>query len=265
MKVIENGRGLVVGFEEIDFAKYPDLEVVGYNTTGEDHIPWHELNKRSIRAITLKGETEFLQSITSTSEHTIGLMIALARNYKRAFRTLDREIGHRLSGKTLGIIGVGRVGKQVINMTKGLGLYCWGFDPRGGLDKELTDLSLSGGGKVMMGSQIEIPLSNADYISLHIPLEGNEGFFTKEMFKQMKPTAYFINTSRAGVVEKGALLWALEHNEIAGAATDFIEDDLLTYKGDNLLLTNHLGGNTIEDRKATEEFMTNKVKEYLEK
>jgi len=236
MRVIENGKGLVAGFEEIDFAKYPNLEVVGYNTTGIDHIPWDELNKRSIRAITLKGETEFLQTITSTAEHTIGLMIALARNYKRAFRTLDREVGHRLAGRHLGVIGRGRVGNQVIEIAKGIGMRTF-----------------------------EQPLIGYDVVSLHIPLEDNEGFFTKEMFKQMKPTAYFINTSRAGVVEKGALLWALENNEIAGAATDFIEDDLLTYKGDNLLLVNHLGGATEEDMQATEEFMEQKVKEYLEK
>jgi len=249
MKVIENGRGLVAGFEEINFHLFPDLEVVGYNTTGIDHINVHEHASRGITIITLKGETEFLQTITSTAEHTIGLMIALARNYKSAFKTQEREIGHRLLGKKLGIIGFGRIGQQMWDIGEALGMLPIVYE---------SDEHLFKG-------QVGVVVRNVDFLSLHIPLEDNEGFFTKEMFKQMKPTAYFINTSRAGVVEKGALLWALENNEIAGAATDFLEPDLLTYEGDNLIITNHLGGATFEDMEKTEEFMTNKVKEYLEK
>jgi len=251
MKIIENGKGIVAGFEEIDFDKYPDLKVVGYNTTGEDHINAQEHVTRGIKIITLKGETEFLQSITSTSEHTIGLMIALARNYKRAFNeTEERIVGHRLAGKNILIFGNGRIGEQVGATILRLGMKGT-FATRGAM-------------KLKYKRKLFKRISSSDYITLHIPLENNEGFFTKEMFKQMKPTAYFINTSRSKIVEDGALLWALENKEIAGAAVDFVDDPgLLGYKGDNLILTNHLGGATVEDMQKTEEFVTQKVKKYI--
>ena len=86
------------------------------------------------------------------------------------------------------------------------------------------------------------------------------------MFKQMKPTAYLINTSRSGIIERGALKYALENNIIAGAAVDFVDDpELIEYadKHTNLILTNHLGGATVEDMEATEQFIENKVREYI--
>ena len=85
------------------------------------------------------------------------------------------------------------------------------------------------------------------------------------MFSQMKSTAYLINTSRGGVIEKGALLWALENGIIKGAAVDFVDDpQLLQYAKihSNLILTPHLGGATFEDMSRTEEFIINKVLNY---
>lgn len=93
------------------------------------------------------------------------------------------------------------------------------------------------------------------------------------MLQQLKPTAYLVNTSRGGVVERGALKWALENGVIAGAAVDFTDDpELIAYATQgryyrrprsNLILTNHLGGCTVEDMAATEEFVTRKVERYL--
>lgn len=87
------------------------------------------------------------------------------------------------------------------------------------------------------------------------------------MLEAMKPSAYLINTSRSGVVEKGALLYALENNIIAGAAIDFIDDpQLLDYAKthNNLLLTPHLGGCTFEDMERTEDFIIRQVNLYLD-
>lgn len=247
MKVL-NENAIVVGFEEIEWDKFPNLKVVGCNATSTEHID-EECAKRGVNLISLKDYPEFLKTIFSTAEHTIGLIIALLRNYKTAFNPpyRDREyyIGQVLRDKTLGIIGLGRVGKQVKTTAEALGMQVVWLNGKG---------------------MPYFIFEQADCVSLHVPLQGNEGFFTKEMFRLMKPTAYFINTSRSGVVDKGALLWALENDIIAGAAVDFIDDPkLLEYAKthDNLILTNHLGGCTVEDMQRTKEFITSKVLEYL--
>jgi D-3-phosphoglycerate dehydrogenase / 2-oxoglutarate reductase len=211
-------------------------------TTGLDHIDLEECEKRGIKVVSLNGERRFLDTVTSTAEHTVGLMIALLRNYKQSlnypYKERDYYTGHRVSGQTLGIIGYGRIGQQVEQIAESLGM------------------------RVLYGELTSV-LMNSDIVSLHIPLENNKGFFTKQMFRNMKPNSYLINTSRSKIIEDGALLWALENGTIKGAAQDFIDDlELLEYSRthDNLILTNHQGGNTFEDRQATEDFINKKIK-----
>lgn len=253
MKALHDGQAVILGLEKINLDDFPRLRVIGCNMTGTDHLPTEEIEQRGIRLISLKGEIEFLQTITSTAEHTIGLIIALLRNYKTALSGpyKDREAykGHALSRKNLGIIGGnGRIGMQVRDIAKALGMYVSSVDR--GWEGNLPSL-----------------LGGSHIITLHIPLQSNMGFFTREMFQQMKPTAYLINTSRNRVIEKGALLWALKNKIIAGAAVDFIDDpELVEYAKDhdNLILTNHIGGCTEEDMKRTEEFIERKVEEFME-
>ena len=155
-----------------------------------------ECEKRGIKVISLRGETEFLETITSTAEHTIGLIIALLRKYKTAlgglYKYRDSYTGEVLNGKTLGIIGYGRVGQQVRSMVEGLGMNILTYD------------------KYNAPASLSSLLRESDIVTLHIPLMENEEFFTKEMFKLMKSTACLVNTSRGNIIEKGALIWALE-------------------------------------------------------
>lgn len=251
MKILHEGKAIIVGLEYFNPDDYPLLEVVGCNCTGTEHLPWKEIKKRNIKVISLKDNLLFLRkTIFSTAEHTIGLIIALMRNYKTALNApyKDREEykGHTLFGKTITLFGGnGRVGSQVSDRLKAFGMEVWRVGKN-----DIPQFVLS-----------------ADIISLHIPLEGNEGFFTKEMFKMMKPTSYLINTSRDAIIEKGSLLWALQNSIIAGAGVDFIDDpELLKYSKthNNLVLTNHLGGATFEDMERTENFIEKQVGLYLE-
>ena len=215
--------------------------------------------KRGIKLICLRDYPEFLKTISSTAEHTIGLIVALLRNYKTAlnapYKERDAYMGHTLSGKTLGIVGGhGRVGFQVAKIAEAFGMDVLIYDRVRVDNKWLTSLP--------------VLLQRSDIVSVNIFLAGNEGFFTKKMFSQMKPTAYFVNTSRSKIVQDGALLYALENNIIVGAAVDFVDDPaLLEYSKthDNLILTNHLGGCTEEDMRKTEDFITQKVKKYVNK
>jgi len=251
MKLLYNGKAIIVGLDYFNPDNYPKLEVVGCNCTGTDHLPWEQLKKRNIKVISLKGETEFLKNITSTAEHTIGLIIALLRNYKTAFYEpyQDREFykGYTLRNKIIGIIGYGRVGKQVGAIAVNLRMNVIFQEKKFGYG--LNDL-----------------LKKSDIVSLHIPLENNEGFFNKKMFEIMKPTAYLINSSRSSIINEKDLLEALKKKRIAGAAIDFIDNsNLIKYAKihNNLILTNHLGGCTFEDMAKTKEFIEKKVGEEI--
>lgn len=273
---IGSSQGVVIGLDIIDeewLDNHPDIEVIGTNTTGLDHIDLEECAYRMIKVISLNDFPKFKNTITSTAEHTIGLFIALLRKYREALLYQDYErdllIGHRLNGKLLGIIGFGRIGKQVKKMAKGLGVDALTYDVKRTTkeDKIIRALEIMGlVRKWHFAEPLDNLIAKSDIVSLHIPLEGNEEFFTREMFTQMKDTAYFVNTSRSGIVEKGALVWALKNGIITGAAVDFLDDkELVKYAEthDNLILTNHLGGNTFEDREKTEQFMIKEVSKCL--
>ena len=258
-KILHNGKALIIGVEEINgkmLDEFPDLKVIGCPMTGTEHLPWKKIKERNIKVISLKDFPIFLSTITSTSEHCIGLLLALMRNYRTAlnppYKERDFYKGHKLAQKTLLVIGRGRVGKQVLKIADSFGMNLLSFDR---YDGDGTDIYL--------WNLIE----SADVISLHIGLSGNEGFFTKEMFQKMKPTACLINTSRDRIIEKGALIWALENKIISGAAVDFVDDlELVEYSQthDNLILTNHISGNTFEDREKTENFIINIVNNYIQ-
>jgi D-3-phosphoglycerate dehydrogenase len=252
MKILENGKGIVVGLEYFNPDDYKDLEVVGCNMTSVEHLPWEQLKKRGIKVISLKDYPTFLNTITSTAEHTIGLIIALLRNYKIALSAPYKEreiyIGHRLNEKILGIIGLGRIGRQVREIAKSFGIKVLTYDKYESKDI-LFDL-----------------LKVSDIVSIHITLEGNEGFFTKEMLSKMKSNACIINTSRGKIIEKGALIWALKNKIISNGAIDFCDDEeMVEYSKshNNLILTNHLGGATYEDMQQTENFIIKQVTNYL--
>lgn len=259
MRIIHNGKAILAGLEKIDtklLDSLPNLKVIGCNCTGLDHIDLVECEKRGIEVISLQGKTEFTETVKSTAEHTMGLIIALSRNYRRAlnepYKHREKYIGHTLGGKTLGIIGYGRVGKQLAKIADGFGMINFV------IDKSFENINTN---------EITFVIQS-DIVSLHIPLVGNEGFFTKDMFKQMKPTAVLINTSRDKIIEKGALVWALENGIIAGAAVDFIDDEELLHYArdqDNLILTPHIGGATYEDLEKTEKFIEDRVEKYLNK
>lgn len=262
MQLLHNGQAVLIGVEDIKPEDLPDnLKVIGCPMTGTEHLPWDYIKAKGIKVISLHGETEFLQEITSTAEHAMGLILALLRNYRPAFffpyEERNAYTGHTLKGKTLGILGYGRIGKQVERIAEAFQMNVVSFDNAktpNWTEEFLTDKPL-----------VEL-VQNSDIVSLHIPLSGNEGFFGKWLFQLMKPTSYFVNTSRLGVVEPGALLWALENKAIAGAAVDFTEaPELREYEKthDNLILTPHLGGNTFEDREKTLNFIKAKVDAYL--
>lgn len=264
MKILHEGKAIIIGDEKLDLSLFPDLKVIGCPMTGLDHLPVEEIESRGIKLISLRDFPLFLKSITSTSEHTFGLIIALLRNYKTALREpyQDRETykGHTLAGKTLGIIGGnGRIGSQMAKIGEAFGMNILINDKKPCLPWRFKR-------KCFIEVSPEELLRKSDIVSVHIHLDDNEGFFTEAMFGFMKSSALFINTSRNKVIQEGALLEALQNNIIAGAAMDFIDDDALrdyASTHDNLLLTNHIGGVTFEDRERTEQQIEIAVENFI--
>ena len=251
--------------------KADKLKVIVSPTTGLDHIDLEAAAERKIVVLSLKGETEFLRTIPATAELTWGLLLALVRHLPQAYPSVlkgewqrDRFRGHDLSGKTLGIVGLGRIGEKTARYGQAFGMRVIAFDPqRAGW---LPDVE-------KMNSLKEL-LHRSEVLLIHVPLEKDTvGMFGAKELALLPPGAVLVNTSRGAVLDETALLQALESGHLAGAALDVVQNEakfgvrspLVRYAKThgNLLLTPHLGGATVESMAMTEAFMADKLKRFL--
>jgi len=273
-KILVVRLGYKIGSSWMD--KMPNLKIIATPTTGLNHIDMEEAEKRGIKIISLRGHTAFLERITSTAEETLALMLALVRKLPWAFDDVKRGNwnrdafkGHQLAEKTLGILGLGRLGKMVARYGHALGMKVIASDPNVTAD-EMKQLGV---GYVSM----EELFRSADILSVHVLLTDETKNLVKERhLKLMKPEAVLINTARAEIIERGALEKALKEKWIAGAAVDVMWDEegdgghlknssLLEYAkiNSNLLIAPHFGGATYEAMQITEEFIADLVKKEL--
>jgi len=241
-------------------------------TTGLDHIDLKAAKDKGVEIISLFGEKKFLDDINATAEHTMALMLSLVRHIPFAhadvflgFWRRDKFRGMELGGKTLGIIGMGRLGRKVAHYATEFGMKVITYDPY--LKKKPTCVALS---------SIKRLLSEADIVTLHIPLnESTRNIFNEDYFKLMKKDSLLINTSRGEVVDEKALLRSLTEKRIRGAALDVLTGEcderilkkhpLINYakKNSNIIITPHLGGATWESMEKTEIFIAQKIKDFL--
>lgn len=249
------------------------LTAIATATTGLNHIDLEEAQRRGIRVISLKGETEFLKNIHATAEHTLALILALVRQLPGATHHVlsggwDRDLfmGRELYGKTAGIVGYGRVGRMVARYLSAFGMEVQISDPRA------TEGSVEPG---IALQSLERLLQTSDLVTLHVDLsEQTFRFFGKRQFDQMKPGAWFINTSRGELIDENSLLQSLASGKLAGAALDVISDEhradaqhpLIQYAQlhSNLVITPHIAGCTKESREMTEDFLASQVVKYLQ-
>ncbi|MEE2904395.1 MAG: NAD(P)-dependent oxidoreductase [Myxococcota bacterium] len=246
---------LGLAFHAKEFALCPDLRAVITPTTGLDHIDLKLAHKRGVEVLSLRGELEVLEKISSTAELTWTLLLSLVRKLPFAFNSvIDGHWnkwpfeGEELIEKTLGIVGCGRLGRMVARYGLAFGMRVVAYDP-----DEIARENAPQGVSFLEFSQL---LETSDIVSLHVPLnEKTEGFFGRDCFAKMKEGAYFINTARGELTDEQALLEALTRN-IKGAAVDVVRGDsrwddgvpenhpLVQYakKHQNLIITPHIGG-----------------------
>ncbi len=247
------------------------LKVIVSPTTGLDHIDEEYARERGIVVLSLQGEYEFLRGVNATAEHTWALLLALARRIPQAYASVragewnrDAFKGHELAGKRLGVLGLGRLGQKVASFGRAFQMTVHGYDP----DSKMLCQD------IRRTSSIDDLLTSIDILSLHLPLtQATRHLINKERLALLPRGALLVNTSRGALVEEAALLDALEKGRLAGAALDVIEgertdlerSELLAYARthDNLLITPHIGGATVESMAKTELFMAQKLAAFL--
>jgi len=238
-----------------------NLKLVVRAGVGLDNIDLNYADEKSVRV-----ENTPTAPTNGTSELAIGLMFSWAREIPKANENLKKGkwvksdiSGTELAGKTLGVIGTGRIGTKVAEKGSCLGMSLLGFDP------EKNERFREIGGEYV---DLDNLLENSDFISLHVPLnDSTKHLIGEEELEKMKKSAVLVNTSRGAVVDERALISALEDEEIGGACLDVHEKEpsekekLLEMS--NVILTPHIGATTIETQKGTATLSADKIREIL--
>jgi D-3-phosphoglycerate dehydrogenase len=250
------------------------LKAIVTNATGTDHIDMQAAAEHGVRVISLKGETEFLESISATAELTWGLLLSLTRRIPGAIQHVreggwerERFVGRDLAGKKLGILGLGRLGRKVAR-------YGLVFDMEVGSYDVDPSRSMDG---IKRFETAEDLFAWAEVLSIHIPLnESTHHFVGQDLLKRMPKGALLLNTSRGAVLDDSALLACLEGGQLGGAALDVLEGELergglvnnplIIYSRTNstTLITPHIGGASTDSWKKTEVFTAMKLAQFLE-
>jgi glyoxylate reductase len=219
----------------------PELRIVALFAVGYDNV---DVAAATERGIVVSNTPDVLTG--ATAELTIALLLALVRRVAEGDRFVrSREpwgfaptfmLGTGLAGKTLGVVGLGRIGREVARLAEAFGMRVIHASRSGGLT--LAEL-----------------LAEADAVTLHVPLSPEtRHLINAEALRRMRPTAVLLNTARGPIVDEAALVRALERGELAGAALDVFEREPDVDQGllgrDDVVLTPHIGSGTIEAREA---------------
>ena len=238
------------------------LKVIGRAGVGVDNIDLEAASQRGIAVLNAPGGNTI-----STAEHTIALMLALARNIPQSNRSLlegrwerSRFKGVELYAKTLGVIGFGRIGREVARRGRAFGMHVVASDPL------IPDSVFEAEG--MQPHTFDQVLRHADFLTLHVPKNHSTyHMINEETLARCKQGVRIINCARGGVVEEAALLSALESGQVAGAALDVFEQEppgerpLLRHP--HVVATCHLGAATLEAQERVAEEVAREVARYL--
>lgn len=262
VEFIGNAESIIVGLDKIDtevLDSCPNLKIISKYGVGLDNVDIEECKKRGIKI----GWTGGVNKL-SVAEMTLGYMLSLLRNIYITSNELksglwNKNGGFQLSGKTIGIIGMGNIGKELVRLLEAFNCRV--------LVNDIIDQSKY----YKENNLIELPRSEifeqADIVTLHTTLdEDTHNMVNLEVFKTMKPSSFIINTSRSGIVNEADLKTSLQENIIAGAAIDVYvtepprDYELLSLP--NLICTPHICGNAKEAVEAMGMSAIKHLREY---
>ncbi len=243
---LEGAEGIIVGLEEIDeeiLEQLPNLKIIAKYGVGLNNIDLNACRKRNIQI----GWTGGVNRL-SVAEMSLGYMLMLCRNLYMTSNELKNGLwnksgGFQLSGKTVGIIGVGHIGKEVIRLLQPFGCTI--------LVNDIIDQSDFYKQNNLLEVTKEELYAQSDIITIHTPLDDTtKNLINIKVFQQMKSNAFILNSARGGIINEIDLKLALQSHLIAGAAIDaYTEEppnDMELLKLPNLICTPHIGGNAKE-------------------
>ncbi|MBI1336418.1 MAG: 3-phosphoglycerate dehydrogenase [Phycisphaera sp.] len=204
---------------------------------------------------------------TTVAEHAIGLMVAVSKHFNfhlAATRKGEwkRKTGRELAGKTLGVIGAGRIGREVMLRAKAMGMSLVAYDP-------MIDKCLPPDFPCKRVPSAEDVLREADVVSLHVPAtDETKGFINAKRIEMMRPEAILINTARGSLVDEDAVLAACKSGRLYGYGTDVVNVepppcDHPFFAVDNIIVTPHVGSRTLESVQRQADRATRNILNYL--
>ena len=256
-------------------SKFPNLRIIVTPTTGTDHIDHNYCSREKIEVISLKAIGRALDNVSSTAEHTLGLILAITRQTVRSAVSValdsrwerDRFRGRQLSNLTLGIIGFGRIGSMLFNFARPVFADVLACD---------VDSSRFSPATRKIQRRLEELLSVSDVIAITASaLDEFPAIGTKEL-SQMRDGVYLVNSARSSLIDEDAVVTFWNDGKIAGYAADVLSGEpfgadgpdqhplrLLAAEGHNIIITPHIGGCTDEAMAFTEDRMAEALVEIV--
>lgn len=243
-------------------AASPRLKVISKYGIGLDSIDVEHATQKRIPVLFTPGVNH-----TTVAEHVIGLMIALSKHFWPLTRDVKQGQWHRitgrdLAGKTLGVVGMGRIGREVITRGRAFGMACVGLEPR-------WDASFAAEHAVGQAADLDDLLGRCDIVSLHMPLTPDtRGIIDRSRIERMKDGAMLINTARGPLIDEGAVADACRRGKLAGYAADVLAHEPIQpphpfQELDNVIITPHIGSRTYESVQRQAMRATRNVIHYL--
>ena len=262
VEFIQNAEAIIVGLDEISvdvIDKCPNLKIIAKYGVGLDNIDIEECKKKNIKI----GWTGGVNKL-SVAEMALGFMLMFARNLFISSNELkdgkwNKSAGFQLSGKTVGIIGMGHTGKELVRLLKPFDCQILANDVA-----DQTDYYSQN--NIQEVSKDEI-FNVSDFVTINTPFNDlTNNMVDIKVLKKMKDSAYIINIARGGIINEHDLKYALENNIIAGAALDAYLDEPPTNQEflrlPNLICTPHIGGNAKEAIEQMGMSAINHLKEF---
>ncbi len=239
------------------------LRAIGRAGTGVDNIDLEAATRAGVVVINTPGGNS-----VAAAELTFSLLMALARNVPQANRDLregrwerKKYIGVEVCGKTLGVVGLGRIGREVARRAQGFRMEVLGYDPFVS-EQVAADFGVE-------SVDLQDLVARSDFVTLHVPVSAEtRHLIDAEMLARFKPGARLINCARGGLIDESALFDALESGGIAGAALDVFESEPPTdrrlVEHPHVVSTPHLGASTYEAQERVGTEISEKIRDFLQ-
>ena len=252
------------GMDELFLKEELKLKWLQSWSAGVNSLPLEELSSRNVALTSASGVHSY-----PISETIFALMLGLTRKIHTYVKNQQSKIwnhahmGLEMHEKTIGIIGVGAIGKETAKIAKAFGMKVLGVRHSGNREDFVDEM--------YMTNQLEIVLSQCDYVVVTLPLT-KETFhlFGSQQFNHMKPSAFFINIGRGEIVVEEALITALQEEKIAGAGLDVFEKEPLNedsplWEMENVIITPHTSGSTEHyNQRVIENIFIPNLKKYVD-